>query len=283
MRSWLCALCALFSLDTGPGILPAAEEQSAAPVSPSAPIALFNGRDLEGLTTWLHGRGFDDPAAVFIVHDGLLRISGAGFGYIRTRRPYQDYIAVLEWRWGDQRGLDRGARAGKALDSGLFLHAIGPDGNSHDGDGAYRAAIECNLFEGACGDLLLIRGDGRDGNLLAPRLRARVRPARDAEGWPWWDPEGEWTALERWGRLNWRDRPAGWEDIQGFRSPGLIEKRAGEWNRLVCLCRGGFISVELNGVKVNEAHDCDPRGGDLMLQCEGAEILVRRWELMPLP
>ncbi len=279
----LPALFTIFALGFGQSLHSAEPEDADGPISPSAAISLFNGGDLDGLSTWLHGSGHEDPHAVFSVHNGLLRISGAGFGYIRTTRSYHDYVAVLEWRWGDQRGLDRGPRDGKALDSGLFLHAIGPDGNSHDGDGAYRAAIECNLFEGACGDLLLIRGTGRDGELLAPRLRARVRPVRDAESWPWWDPEGDWATLERWGRLNWRNRSPAWEDLRGFRAPDAVEKPAGEWNRLVCTCRGDSISVELNGVQVNEAHGCHPRAGELMLQCEGAEILIRRWELLPLP
>ena len=39
------------------------------------------------------------------------------------------------------------------------------------------------------------------------------------------------------------------------------------------------ITVELNGVKVNEARDVFPRRGKILLQCEGSEIFFRALEL----
>src|SRR6185436_3775140 len=45
------------------------------------PIRLFNGKDLSGFTTWLHGLGKNnDPTKVFTVQDGILRISGETYG-----------------------------------------------------------------------------------------------------------------------------------------------------------------------------------------------------------
>jgi len=65
----------------------------------------------------------------------MIRISGDGLGYLATTRSFADYRLVVEFKWGtlNTRWNDR---VGRARDSGLFLHATGPDGNSHDGDGA---------------------------------------------------------------------------------------------------------------------------------------------------
>ena len=122
-------------------------------------IELFNGKNLKGWTSWLRNSQHEDPDKVFSVVNNTLRISGAGYGYLATKETFENYLLRVEFRWGNQEKLDRKDRTGKALDSGLFLHASGPHGNSHDGRGAYMAAIECNIFQGATGDFLLIRGD----------------------------------------------------------------------------------------------------------------------------
>lgn len=244
------------------------------------PEPLFNGRDLDGWTTWLVDTGHADPRGVFSVTNGLLRISGDGLGYLRTRAEFEDFRLVIEYRWGATNTV-WGDRLGRARDSGVFLHAIGPDGNSHDGGGAFMAALEVNVFEGATGDFLLIRGDAADGALIAPRLTAEVAPERDADGWFTWQPGGRAQTLERWGRVNWRDKAPDWRDEFGFRGPRDAERPAGEWNRLEIGSRAGQVRVRLNGVLVNEARDVSPRRGHLLLQCEGSEIFFRRVELLP--
>src|SRR6185295_7406358 len=85
----------------------------------------------------------------------------------------QNYHLIAEFKWGE-RNWSWGDRIGKARDSGIFLHSIGPEGNSHDGNGAFKAAIECQIMQGAVGDLLLIRGTNADGFLIAPRVNAPV-------------------------------------------------------------------------------------------------------------
>lgn len=98
-------------------------------------VSLFNGRDLAGWKSWLADTKQDDPRGVFSVRDGAIRISGDGRGYLATEKSYRDYRLVVEFRWGEKNFLDRTAAA---RDAGLFLHSQGPDGNSFDGDGAYR-------------------------------------------------------------------------------------------------------------------------------------------------
>lgn len=244
-------------------------------------VELFNGKNLEGFYTWLVDTKRTDPRRVFSVTNGLLRISGDGLGYLSTTRAYRDYRLELEFKWGTV-NTAWGDRLGKARDSGLFLHSAGPDGNSHDGQGAFKAAIECNIFQGATGDILLIRGTGEEGRLIAPRITARVASQPDADGWPVWKPDGEQRIMERWGRLNWFGKDRDWKDLLDFRGPNDIEKARGEWNKLECLCDGGRITIKLNGTIVNEAFDVFPSGGPILLQCEGSEIFFRNFELHPL-
>ncbi|HKS37302.1 MAG TPA: DUF1080 domain-containing protein, partial [Verrucomicrobiae bacterium] len=244
-------------------------------------IQLFNGRNLDGLYTWLVDTKREDPRRVFSVTDGMIRVSGDGLGYLATEKEYHNYHVVVEFKWG-KTNWPLGDRIGKARDSGIFLHATGPDGNSHDGKGAFMAAIECNLFQGATGDFLLIRGDAADGSLIAPRLTAETAGERDADGWFTWKKSGQRRTVERWGRLNWFAKDPQWRDELDFHGPRDVEKPYGEWNRIECVCDDDRIRVVLNGVVVNEAFDVFPSGGRILLQCEGSEIFFRKMELLAL-
>jgi len=241
---------------------------------------LFNGTNLHGWTTWLVDTKRADPRHVFAVTNGTIRISGDGLGYLATTNEFRDYELTVEFKWGAT-NTRWGDRIGKARDSGVFLHAIGPDGNSHDGNGAFMAAIECNVFQGATGDFLLIRGNDTDGKLIAPRVSFRASERRDRDGFNWFDPNGLARTLERWGRVNWRHKSAEWRDELDFRGANDVEK-TNNWNRLDITCDGTRIAVRLNGVLVNEAFDVFPASGKILLQCEGSEIFFRRVELRRL-
>lgn len=251
-------------------------------IVPTNTIVLLNGTNLAGFHTWLVDTKRADPRGVFMVADGLLCLSGDGLGYLATEREFADYHLVAEFRWGST-NWPWGDRVGKARDSGLFLHATGPDGNSFDGRGAFMAAIECNIFQGATGDLMLIRGKDVDGREIAPQFSAEVGPTLDLDGWHTWRRGGRRATIQRWGRLNWFAKDRNWKDRLNFRGPRDVEKPHGEWNRLECVCDGGRIAVHLNGVVVNEAFDVQPRAGRILVQCEGSEIYFRKLELRPLP
>jgi hypothetical protein len=247
-------------------------------VAPLEPTPLFNGENLDGLYSWLQDSKRDDPRQVFRVDSGMIHISGDGFGYLSTKRAYKDYRLVVEFKWGTRnwRGRERHAR-----DSGIFLHSQGSDGNSHDGDAAYKAAIECQVMQGSVGDLLLIAGKFPDGTTVPTRLSAKTAPQRDADGWPYWQKSGLVTVLER-GRLNWFGKAKEWEDRLDFRARNDIESPGFEWTRIECVCAGRRIQVLVNGTVVNEASEVTPSEGPILLQCEGSEIFFRRFELLPL-
>ena len=248
-------------------------------VAPRDVIRLFNGTNLSGLYTFLKDTKRQDPRGVFSVTNGMIRMTGLGLGYLATTQEFKDFELTVEFKWGS---TVASWRTGKARDSGIFLHATGPDGNSHDGDGAFMAAVECNLFQGATGDILLIRGNDRDATLIAPRITAFVSEERDDEGWAWCRSSGRSQTIERWGRLNWINKSRDWRDELDFSGALDVEKPYGEWNEIRCVCERDTIRIFVNGQLVNVVRDVWPSNGRILLQCEGSEIFFRKFEVRPV-
>jgi len=268
----MCWLCTLLWAEEPP-----ASRSNAAPISPSEDaIQLFDGRSLDGLYTWLEDSQYDDPRRVFRVTDGLLHITGDGYGGILTRKRYLDYHVVLEFKWGERTWHERKKNA---RDSGLLIHSIGADGGY---GGRWMPAVEVQIIEGGVGDLILVSGSHEDGTPVSPSLTCNV--SRDANGEVVWNARGQRESfnLDNYHRINWSGRDLGWEDVLGFRGAEDPDGKVGDWTRLDVLCQGGHIEVFVNGTKVNEAFDAMPRAGRLQLQTELAELFVRRWELWPL-
>src|SRR5262245_56643285 len=91
-------------------------------VTPTGPVRLFNGKDLTVLHTWLKDTKSEDPRKVFRVTDGMLHITGDGFGYVATDKSYRDYHVVVEYKWGKRTDGGKFVR-----NSGVLLNAVGPD------------------------------------------------------------------------------------------------------------------------------------------------------------
>ena len=51
-----------------------------------------------------------------------------------------------------------------------------------------------------------------------------------------------------------------------------VEKKPGEWNEMEITCKGGDITLVVNGVKVNEGKNGNLTSGRIALQSEGAEV-----------
>ncbi|MGI8602552.1 MAG: 3-keto-disaccharide hydrolase [Verrucomicrobiales bacterium] len=217
--------------------------------------------------TWLVDTKYADPRQVFRIENDTLAVSGDGFGYWRTAEAFDDFRLVVDFKWDRQL-----RRQNRALDSGIFIHTQGPDGNSHDGSGAFMAGLEVNLFQGATGDLLLIRGDDESGGVIRPWLTAEVSSQRDPEGWFTWQRGGNALSFRTVGRLNWMRKSPQWRDIEDFRGEDDVENPRGQWNHLEIESDGGRLRVWLNERLVNEALRTWPRRGHIAFQCEGAEI-----------
>ena len=272
----------------------AAADEPAEPIVPDRVIRLFNGRDLTGWTTWLVDTKQKDPRGVYSVRDAALCISGDGFGYLSTDRAYKDYRLVVEVKWGSQ---NYRTRKGMARDSGIFLHTIGPEGNSYDrgwgikdrntgpdvSTGAYKAAIECQVMEGGFGDLLLIHGRYADGSDIPVRATVRAIQRRVEPDYAkhQFDPRADEMTLSH-AAIAWQDKSPTWQDVPGFRGPRDVESPVGQWTRLECVCAGDQISVHVNGHHVNQARNLFPAAGKILLQCEGSEVFFRKIELHPL-
>jgi hypothetical protein len=250
-----------------------AQDKPSEPISPKdGVITLFNGRDLSGLYAWLGDTKYDDPRRVFTVHDGLLHISGDGFGYVATKDTYRDYHLVAEFKWGPRTWAPRKE---KAKDSGILLHCVGPDGNG----GNWMAAIEYQLIEGGVGDFIVVGGKYADGSSVPMSLTCETIKDRDGE--TVWKAGGERKTLNR-GRVNWYGRDPDWKDVLGFRGAADVEKPDGQWNLCEAVCRGGHIRNYVNGVLVNEGFDAFPAAGKIAFQTECAELFFRKIELHPL-
>ena len=275
----------LVSLLAGPPALPAqpaftAAEQAA--VTPAQAIQLFNGSDLSPFYTWLVGDHYADPKRVFsvvqLVDDApALRISGETWGGIVTRQRFRRYRLLIEFRWGL---LTWDARATRARDSGVLVHAEGADGNTGaDFNGAWMRSIEAQIIEGGTGDFILVGGHETGGKEITPTMTATVEPDRKGQ----WihAPQGTARAFAG-GRINWYGRDPDWKDVRGFRGVQDVESPAGQWTRLEVVVEDDRITNIVNGRVVNMGTAPSLKEGRIIIQSEGAEMYVRRLELHPL-
>lgn len=251
------------------------------PVVPNETIQLLNGKDLSHFYTWLDDDHHQDPRGVFkIQDDGILRISGDGFGGIITNKEYADYHLILEYRWGIETFR---SRKDKSRDSGLLLHCQGPDGNvgGREGKpGPWMNSIECQIIEGGVGDILVLQGKTPAGEILLASATCEI--ARDRDGEAVWKAGGEKTTFAR-GRINWYGRDPDWKDVLGYRGKEDVESPGQEWTTLEVFAKGDTLVYRVNGVIVNRASEVLPKQGKILLQTEGAELFARKFELRPLP
>jgi hypothetical protein len=240
-------------------------------VRPKEVIRLFDGKDLAGFSTWLKDTKRDDPRRVFRVADGLLHITGDGFGYVATEEAYRDYHLVVEYKWGTKTDGGKFVR-----NSGILLHATGPDGGA---GGTWMASVECQLAQGCAGDLIVIRGKDAAGETIPVRLTADVALGPDKR--PRWS-EGGMPRDFTGGQLWWSKHDPAYRELLDTRGKDDVESPTGDWNRVECICDGGRIEVRVNGVTVNTCYGVTPAAGKILLQSEGFELFVRKVELHPL-
>lgn len=253
-------------------VLPAVIQAEPAAITPTKTISLFNGRDLENFTPWLKETQKEDPQKVFRVTDGMLHVTGEGFGYIATKTLYRDYRISLEYKWGKKTDGGKYVR-----NSGLLLHGNGPDGAA---GGVWMASIECQLAQGCNGDLICIRGKSAGGNVIPVQIASEILLGPDKR--PRWSPGGEkqvFTGRQLW----WNKHDPDFKELLDTRGKNDLESPLGEWTKVEAICRGAKIQIKINGQLVNEAIDVFPSAGKILLQSEGFEIFLRNVELHPLP
>jgi hypothetical protein len=240
-------------------------------VVPKEVTPLFNGKNLDGLTTWLKDSKREDPKKVFRVTDGQLHITGDGFGYLATEKAYKDYRVVVEYKWGKKTDGGKYVR-----NSGVLLHATGPDGGAN---GTWMSCVECQLAQGCCGDLIVIRGKDKKGGTIPVSITSDIVLGPDKR--PRWSEGGTKTAFTN-RQLWWNKHDPDFKEFLDTYGKDDVESKLGEWTKVECVCEGTKITVFVNGVKVNHAYDANPAAGKILLQTEGFELYVRKWEIHPL-
>jgi hypothetical protein len=219
-------------------------------------------------------KDLNDPASeIFKLRDGALHISGRGYGYLATKQSFNDYHLVVEFKWGPNTW---GNRKERARDNGILYHATGPHGALGK---TWPASYEANIIQGGMGDFLVLSAKTEDGTELTYRAECEFELDRDGEKrWKKGVPRQTVTK----GRINWEKRDEDWEDSIAFTGKHDLDAPVGEWSRLEVVARGDTVVHLFNGKIVNEAFALSPHEGRICIQTEGAETIVRRFELWPL-
>jgi len=215
------------------------------------PIVLFDGKDLSNFDSFLKTKGLNnDPDHVFMLENGVIHISGSEFGYLITKREFDNYYLRAEFKWGE---ATHPPREGMARDSGILYHVQGEQK-------VWPRSLEYQICEGQTGDFYMTDGaalTGTDGKRVTGRPDGAARIVRIGEG--------------------------PWQNVTGYRDPnGEIEKPHGEWNVVEIIAQGDNVKHYLNGKLVNEGTNAYPASGKILIQSEGAEVYFRDVKVYPL-
>jgi hypothetical protein len=256
--------------------------------------SLWNGRDLDGWTTWMRqpepgsevpglrrdaqGKYLEpigsgrDPLNVFTVLEDVdgrpaIRISGEVFGELRTQRAFKDYHLRLQFKWGTKKWPPRD-KPETPRDSGLLYHVHAAPGVSGR---TWARSIELQIQEHDVGDLYAV------GSAIAVRAkpRAGTQPALYD-----YDPAGEWTFFSQ------SQGSAG----RCVKQPDN-EKPTGEWNTVELIAFGedaihivnGKVVMRLHGpLRIDSDVPASVTSGPIILQSEGAEVFYREIAIRPI-
>jgi hypothetical protein len=254
---------------------------------------LWNGRSLDGWTTWIAtpdrsvtvadvkrdatGKYLEpigperDPLHIFTVvqMDGrpAIRISGEVFGELRTKESFRNYHLRLQFKWGEKKWPPRDA-PDTQRDSGLLYYVHSAPG---DGGRVWARSIELQIQEHDVGDLYAI------GSVIAVRAKARRGTAPLLYDY---DPKGEWTFFSQ----------AQGASGRCIKQPDN-EKPTGEWNTVELIALGedsihivnGKVVMRLHGpLDISGAVPVPVTSGSIILQSEGAEVFYRDIEWRPI-
>ena len=235
---------------------------------------LTDGNIAKHWYTWLKGEGRDsDTNKVFTADGSTLKVSGKVMGCVTTRKAYRDYRLSLEYRFVDN---DVQLNKKDARDGGILFHSTGKDGVFWE---VWMNSFECNIIQGATGDLIVVGDEKRKPGVY--RCKGRVDPATRGKESQLWSPDGDVVEIVNTGRIRRPDVNPEWKNlISEPLSPN--EKPIGEWNKVEVVCNGDKAEFFFNGMKTGEYWDLSPSYGRIQLQSEGFGIEYRNIVLSPL-
>ena len=227
---------------------------------------LFRGDDFDDdWYSYLPSHGVDrDPLGIFKVEDGVVHLldvdtsqPGLEFGYLATRREYEDFHLRFEYRWGEKQFIG-------FKDSGFFIHGVGPDM-------LWPRSQECQVMEGDSGSMYLF-----DYATIETTIDpANPNPTYLEGGQPYTTAR---NANPNYPRI----------------TRGMAIDSSTEWNTVEVIAIGETSEFIVNGTVTfrssarrqphpdfpdNPAEDIPLTKGRLVLQQEGAEIFFRNVEI----
>ena len=140
----------------------------------------------------------------------------------------------------------------------------------------WMSSIECQLAQGCVGDLIVIRGQDSKGATIPVRLTSETIRGPDKR--PRWSRGGQpqvFTNRQLW----WSHHDPDFKELLDTRGKNDVESPLGDWTKVECVCGGSRITIRVNGTTVNECYDAFPNAGKILLQSEGFELFVRKFEL----
>ena len=156
------------------------------PVNPEEFVALFNGRNFDGWTKFIHDTGKDiDTVGNFRIENGMLHVIGKEVGYVITKNSYTNYHLRVDFKWGEKKWPPR---ENAMRDAGICYHVP-----LNETDKIWPRTIECQIQEGDTGDFWLICNSTIevDGKPNLPGDYTLIAKKKDAE-----KPFGEWNTVE---------------------------------------------------------------------------------------
>jgi len=248
------------------------DEPDKPPIEPrDRVIRPFNGKDLNGFTSWLRVEDRSETETNYSVVDGTIRISGEGLGYLATVDSYKNYHLSVDYKWGQRTDGSKYVR-----NSGILLHAVGPPGNAR---GLWMASIEVQLAQGCEGDLIVIRGKDEDGDVIPVTISSDTILAADKRTrWHRGGKKTDYAGKQFW----WSKHEVGFKELLDTRGKDDLASPLGEWTNVECICHGDRITVKINGQTVNECYNVFPSAGKILLENEKNEIYFRNLEIRPL-
>lgn len=182
----------------------------------TAPIQLFDGRDLVGWAPYHKGKA--DAEKIWTVADGILHCAGKPNGYLRTEQVYADYKLTVEWRFT------------VPGNTGMLVHINGIDQ-------VWPECVECQGMTKRQGDMYFWGGMTCNELVKPPGVPMKVPSA---------------------------------------------EHETGQWNTFQVLCAKDVVTIVVNDHLMNRVTGCSHSSGRIGIQCEGAELDIRKVEIAPL-
>ena len=124
--------------------------------------------------------------------------------------------------------------------------------------------------------------NGANGEAIPVRITAETETSPDGKRHRWKKGGTARTFPPTRGQLWWGSHDWEFKELLDTRGRADVESLVGEWTRVECVCDGRRLSVRVNGTTVNECTDVFPAAGKILLQSEGFELFVRKFELHPL-